>query len=32
MRSLDWIPASAGMTNFSAADGKLTHYYGAVAV
>ena len=22
----DWIPASAGMTDFSASDGKLAHY------
>ena len=22
----DWIPASAGMTHFSASDGQLTHY------
>ena len=25
-RAFDWIPASAGMTDFSASDGKLAHY------
>jgi hypothetical protein len=24
-KAFDWIPASAGMTDFSASDGKLTH-------